>query len=175
MKTAKGLMSEAVERHGLDGSKVMRVFFDGACEPVNPGGVATCGWIIYGGDDEIVADDAEFVREGDGATNNVAEYHALGRALRWLVDNQQSLDGIGQLKIFGDSQLVCKQVDGSWKCNKDHLLKLRDRCRELLAELRTKVEVEIRWIPREENEAADSLSRTAYESHTGKSFPERRR
>ena len=64
---------------------MIEVYFDGLCEP-NPGGVATFGF--------VVKRDGKKIHEGHGlagtpktpqATNNVAEYTGLIRALEWLV------------------------------------------------------------------------------------------
>ena len=151
----------------------LTVHFDGACEPKNPGGVASCGWLAKESDGTIVGSGAEVVAEGPGATNNVAEYCALGKALRWIVDNRD--DEIQAVFLFGDSKLVVEQVNGNWKCKKEHLRKLRDRCLELIDDLDAGgCAVNLNWVPREKNEEADALSRQAYEQHTGKSFPVRR-
>lgn len=145
--------------------------FDGACEPRNPGGVATYGWVITLPDDSVFANDCGVLCSGGpNATNNRAEYAALGFALRYLFDE---IDQVDNLRIFGDSQLVIEQINGNWRCNAPHLVKMRDRCRQLLAALECRYTLD--WIPRELNEAADALSRKAYEKATGRKFPERRR
>lgn len=144
-------------------------YFDGACEPKNPGGVASYGWFVEDEHGRVIATDYGIAHDGgELATNNVAEYVALGWALRWLSENAKG----ETICIRGDSQLVVRQVNGEWKCNKPHLEKLRDRCRELIEAIGG---VKLEWIPREENESADQLSRAAYEKHTGKPFPQRRK
>jgi ribonuclease HI len=178
VKHISEVMAESVKAHGLvPASKLARIEFDGACEPKNPGGVATGGYRILVGD-TVVRQCGEFYCEGAGATNNVAEYTALGRALAAFAASVQFPIqlGVETLQIVGDSQLVVNQIDGSWACNKEHLRKLRNRCRELMAQItEAGIRVSIAWIPREENEAADALSSAAYEKHTGESFPNRRR
>ena len=72
----------------------------------------------------------------------------------------------------GDSMLVINQITGSWKCNKEHLQKARDRCKELITKI-TPQQFELEWVPREQNEEADALSRKAYEEATGQKFPVR--
>lgn len=52
------------------------VNFDGLCEPVNPGGVATFGFVISK-DGHILAREHAFLAEGRGASNNSAEYGGL--------------------------------------------------------------------------------------------------
>src|SRR5438876_152820 len=116
-------------------AKVLTIHFDGSCEPKNPGGVATCGWTIHDENDSLIASDAKEVCRGPKATNNLAEWSALGLALRWLLDHRSAVpfDALG---IRGDSQLVVNQLNQSWACNKEHLQKLRARCWELLNELK---------------------------------------
>jgi ribonuclease HI len=145
------------------------IYFDGACEPKNPGGVATAGWIILGDNDEPLGGDCCVICRGEGATNNVAEWAALGKALRHVADSGLQ---VGTLQIYGDSMLVVNQLTGNWNCNKEHLQKLRDRCKELISQINPS-DLVVEWIPREQNEEADALSRKAYEEATGKKFPVR--
>ena len=151
-------------------SEKLTIFFDGACEPKNPGGWATYGFVIRDGESIVKSGHGVANPKGHAlATNNVAEYSALGFALKYLADEKW----IGTLEIFGDSKLVVEQVNDNWACNKDHLRNLRDRVWELLKTLGDKWT--IKWVPREQNEEADALSRKAYEDATGENFPERRK
>lgn len=77
------------------------------------------------------------------------------------------------LIVRGDSMLVIQQVSGKWQCHKEHLRKLRARCKELEKSLVFPVKYE--WVSREGNEAADAVSRREYEKLTGKVPPERPR
>ena len=66
-------------------------------------------------------------------TNNEAEYHTLILALEWIDDNIDDPESAyGTLIIKGDSELVRNQVLGNWRVNKEHLLPLCLRARELL-------------------------------------------
>lgn len=135
------------------------VFFDGLTEPKNPGGIGCCGWMIYRNKNKTVGRKSlGRVAGGMTMTNNIAEYCALGFALKELVDDKLE---INKLTILGDSQLVINQVNKEWKCKKEHTRKLRDRCIELLDKLKCS-DISIRWIPRELNDGADKLSREAY-------------
>jgi ribonuclease HI len=158
------------------------LYFDGLCEPVNPGGVACYGWaIMYYEDDgewHVWACESGFIEEGPAATNNVAEWSALKFALYYLVRNQWT----GKLTIKGDSNLVIEQLVGNWRCNGKRLIEFRDCCLNYLEELGlaniqrnkkgkiTAVEHKFTamWIPRDQNKRADALSNQAYENHTGK-------
>ena len=151
--------------------KLWTIRFDGLCEPANPGGWMCWGYIA------IAPDGSR--REGMGSvpphpsnTNNNAEWHALGHALRAVSE----LGGTpAPLVIEGDSQLVVHQFNGKWACNKDLHRAYRDRCRELANAIARGQTTEARWIPREQNEEADSLTRAAYVEATGKQPPERSR
>lgn len=167
-KHAKDLAAAFLERHGL--TTTLTLHFDGACEPANPGGIATGGWIVREGDQVVLSGYREFKR-GDGATNNLAEWCALGCGLRAILDNHEIASG-AVLRIYGDSMLVVNQLTHKWNCNKEHLQKLRQRCEAILQEL-CLASWTAEWIPREQNDEADALSRRAYEEATGKTFPER--
>lgn len=130
------------------------LYFDGACEPKNPGGVATYGWALMD-DSQVVSQDYGFVLEGPGATNNMAEWTALVRGVEAAATFNPSM-----LVIRGDSQLVVKQLRGDWSIHAEHLAKYRARA---VAALSCPWRVE--WIPREQNGLADSLSRLAYIQH----------
>lgn len=161
------------------GYRVVTLYFDGACEPVNPGGIGTYGFVIRW--EDYVQQGGGVAGSGRGMTNNVAEYTALGKGLRWLADNQgleppvfaPVLTTRDTLLIRGDSKLVVSQLAGAWRCNHEHLRKLRDRCLELLKILGCRWQTE--WIPRDQNAEADALSVKAWVEHTGKAFPQRKR
>jgi ribonuclease HI len=160
-------VAELLAKHEL--ANVIELFFDGACEPKNPGGVATCGWLIQSQQRGLIASGSREVARGDGATNNVAEWTALGLGLRFLLDNPEIASG-NVLQIHGDSKLVIEQLNHTWRCNNERLQRLRARCEEIISQLPC-VTWRATWIPREENEEADALSRRAYETATGKTFP----
>ena len=134
------------------------IFFDGLCEPSNPSGHGCCGWIIWRGKKKSIG--REYVGINPTMTNNIAEYCALGFALKELAEDVDK-NKVKKLTILGDSQLVINQLNKEWKCNKEHLVKLRDRCLALLDAIGCEDWV-ARWIPREVNEDADKLSREAY-------------
>ncbi|CCC81174.1 ribonuclease HI [Thermoproteus tenax] len=133
------------------------IYFDGACEPVNPGGLGTYGFVIYGENGKRVARGYGVACSGSSCTNNVAEYTALREALKRALEL-----GCSQVVVKGDSQLVVKQIRGEWGVNSSRLLALRDEVEELLGKFDS---WEIQWVPREENREADGLSQIAYELH----------
>lgn len=134
--------------------QVVTIFADGACEPYNPGGLATWGWCALDAHNRILAQDYGFLGSGQGMTNNVAEYSAALAALRWAADQ-----GLRDVRLYMDSQLVVNQAMGIWNCNAAHLWPRLAGLRILM--IRTGAT--LHWIPREQNTRADRLSRLAYE------------
>jgi ribonuclease HI len=89
------------------------------------------------------------------ATNNVAEYHALLLGLA-LADEH----GVRRVEVRMDSELVVRQVEGSYKVKKAHLRELHSQVREAAERFE---EVVVRHVPREENGEADRLANLAVE------------
>lgn len=142
---------------------MIEAYFDGLCEP-NPGGVATYGF--------VVRKDGKLVHEGHGlagtpksaqATNNVAEYTGLLKALEWLISQKIR----GPVVVRGDSDLVIKQVKGEYKVKSPLLAPLHRRVKDLLQELPG---ASFEWVQRELNADADRLTNLAYAEYTGKSM-----
>jgi ribonuclease HI len=133
---------------------MITVFFDGLCYPKNPGGVAAYGYLVYR-DGELIHRGFRAVGEGKGMTNNVAEYEGLKAAAMWLKDNK--IDE--KILIKGDSQLVMKQMKEEWQVTSATSKKYVPEIKQLLKGK----DVTFQWVPRQENEKADKLSRVAYE------------
>jgi ribonuclease HI len=138
----------------------LTLYFDGACEPVNPGGLAAFGWRLVDEDDHDVASDFGEVCRGLGATNNVAEWCALAQGLRFLAGHAWR----GELEIRGDSQLVIKQLNREWACNAERLKPYLDECSAMLSEMRWTA----KWVGKAENTEADELSRKVYPGYLKK-------
>ena len=126
----------------------LRVFVDGASRG-NPG-PAALGVVVQDARGRIVAEIAEFFGE---ATNNVAEYRALLRGLR-----EAAVHGADDLEIFADSDLLVRQITGSYRVKSTHLIPLHQETLAALAAFR-------RWrierVPRGKNAAADALANRA--------------
>ena len=126
------------------------------CEPVNPGGVATYGFIIYVEPRIEVSHGygvAAVGYRGDYATNNVAEYLGAIEALKGLKDLEAD-----RPILRGDSKLVVRQLRDEWRVKSPRLKPLYRTAKELVRELGAFLE----WIPRERNVEADELSRIAF-------------
>lgn len=128
------------------------VYCDGACEPTNPGGYATWGWVALWPDGREMSHGLGCIGHGPGMSNNRAEYEAVLQALRRAKQKGKSLD------LHTDSQLVVQQVNGEWQVKAAHLVPLCEEARKLLQESGST----LRWVPREENARADALSKEAY-------------
>ncbi|MHB1866510.1 MAG: ribonuclease HI [Thermoplasmata archaeon] len=128
------------------------VHFDGACEPARGGGVAAYGFTVEGEGQDREASGLAVPRNDPSATNNVAEYVGAIRALEFLARSGYS----GPVEIRGDSQLVIRQSTGEYAVRTAHLKPLHDRLMELTKSFE---EVRFRWVPREENQRADALSK----------------
>ncbi len=148
-------------------AQMMVLYFDGLCEPKNPGGVATYGYVLY-------HNDLKFREEfgvvgagmfGDDVSNNVAEYTAMIRGMACLLHTGYR----GQLSVRGDSQLTIKQMRGEYKVRARRLISLHAKAVKLKGDFEA---VTFEWIPREENEEADLLSRKAFDEFLSKNYRE---
>ena len=90
------------------------------------------------------------------ATNNVAEYTALVRALE-----EARRIGAGSVHIYMDSELIVRQVAGPYKVKNEGLIPLYERVKELLKSFKS---YRIEHIPRERNTEADKLSKQGAEN-----------
>ena len=132
--------------------KRWKLYFDGSCLPRNPGGHACYGYCLFSPDGKLFREDNGLVCSGEGATNNVAEFHALLAGVRFLYDEKMVIP----LLCLGDSQLVVNMVSGKWKGKKPHLIELNSKCKGFLDTVSDDWLIE--WIPREQNSHADRLS-----------------
>lgn len=141
---------------------MIKIYFDGACEPINPGGTASYGYLIKK-DDKTIKQGAGIIGAGKGMTNNVGEYHGLIEGIKAIFQSDFSKE---KINIYGDSNIVCNVVSKKWGWNKKktawiphkdcpHLKLLLDEALGLLVGLN----YEIEWIPREKNQEADDLSK----------------
>jgi ribonuclease HI len=86
-------------------------------------------------------------------TNNQAEYEALLRGLQYLREA-----GAISVEIYGDLELVIKQLNGQYECRSDTLRNYYEECREILKSFQLVI---LQHIPREHNEEANRLAQSA--------------
>ena len=87
---------------------------------------------------------------GYSTTNNEAEYTGLILGL-----NTALKQGITELQVRGDSQLVIRQMQGKYKVNSPKLAPLH-KCATTLAAKFTKIDYD--HVYRDKNQRADALS-----------------
>jgi ribonuclease HI len=91
-------------------------------------------------------------------TNNFAEYSALIAALQFAAANRY-----GGIKIYADSELLVKQINGVYRVKNPDLRKLYDQAQLLISNLES---FSIQHIPREQNREADCLANLAMDEIT---------
>jgi ribonuclease HI len=134
----------------------IEAYFDGCCEPRNPGGTAAWGaYIVI--NKELVWEGSAIIGHGKGMTNNLAEHAGCLAILQWLHDNGLN-DGVDDIIIHGDSMLVIKQMSGEWKIQNGMYIKTARQSRELLKQFVK--QPRFKWVPREQNESADRLAKS---------------
>jgi ribonuclease HI len=118
----------------------------------------------------VIKDDLGIIKEDSGvvpceaerSTSNVGEHFALYSALSWLKENGYTDN---EIVAFGDSTLVIKQIFGGWKCRDFSLpyapfYEMNKNIVKLFKRLEGK------WIPREQNEHADNLSKKGLRTYS---------
>ncbi|XP_020573507.1 uncharacterized protein LOC110019948 isoform X2 [Phalaenopsis equestris] len=129
-------------------SKSCTVEFDGACKG-NPG-KGGAGAVIRNSSGDVVARVHESLSY---TTNNRAEYEGLSLGVSKAIEM-----GYNDIRAIGDSKLVCKQVDGSWKVRSENLYEPYKRVAEQISGLNR---FEISHVPREYNTEADAEANRA--------------
>jgi ribonuclease HI len=136
---------------------LIEVYFDGLCQPINPGGISCYAFVVKSGGRTIYSDYGIAGEPfSEDSTNNVAEYTALVKALRWLLENNL---GSAKVEVNSDSKLIVNQLTGDYKVKAKRILSLY---KEVLL-LKSKFQdIQIKWVPREKNREADTLTNKAY-------------
>ena len=125
------------------------IHFDGGSRG-NPG-PAAAGVVIHDKASDLALHEAGYFL--GTATNNVAEYQGLVRALK--IATQM---GAASLDIHSDSELVVKQITGEYRVKSELLTPLFEQAQGLLLEIEA---WQIEYVPRAENSRADQLANLA--------------
>jgi len=131
------------------------LYCDGASRG-NPG-PAGAGAMLVDPSGEIRAQAGEYLGQ---TTNNVAEYRALLLGLKMA----QNL-GVKKLQVFADSELLVRQLNGSYRVKAPHLLPLWQEAKKELQKFKAHA---ITHVPREENAPADGLANQAIDRKAAK-------
>lgn len=136
---------------------MIEVYFDGLCQPINPGGISCYAFIVKR-DGMTVYSEYGVAGEpfSENSTNNVAEYTALAKALQWLLANNYSSQ---KVEVKTDSQLVANQLTGDYKVKSRRIMSLY---KEVLFLKNKFQDIQIKWISRDKNREADKLTNIAY-------------
>ena len=124
------------------------LYCDGASRG-NPG-PASIGFVLYDPAGIPVAEVGDAIGE---TTNNVAEYKALIAGLETSLEQ-----GVSQIDVRLDSQLLVKQVTGEYRVKASHLKPLQRQAVKLLTRFDEATIVHVR---RELNSVADALANEA--------------
>jgi len=136
---------------------LIEVYFDGLCQPINPGGISCYAFLVRSGGRTIYSDYGIAVEPfSQDSTNNVAEYTALVKALQWLLEKNL---GSTKVEIKSDSQLIVNQLTGDYKVKSKRIMSLYKQVLLLKSKFQ---DIQIKWIPREKNREADRLTNKAY-------------
>ena len=147
------------------GSNEIQVYFDGLCQPYKPSGIACYAFVILAkkGHEQKQQEYSEYGLAAepfsDNATNNVAEYTGVIRALEWLLE-KYNYNNNQKIIIRGYSQLVINQIKGKYKVRAVKIIPLYQKVKSLLSKFK---DIKIEWIPRDKNKEADELSNKAYQ------------
>ena len=93
-------------------------------------------------------------------TNNFAEYSALVCALQEALVMKAS-----SIRIFSDSELLCKQIKGEYKVKSDNIKNLYLQAKDMMKGFE---KIALNQIPRENNRGADKLARLAVKEKRSK-------
>lgn len=126
------------------------IHIDGAARG-NPG-PAACAFVLERPGQPVI-EHAECLGT---ATNNVAEYTGLLHALQKAAEL-----GGRRLRIFSDSELLVKQIDGSYRVKNPDLKQLHTRALDLME---TFEKVTVQHVRRADNARADALCNTALDA-----------
>ncbi|EZQ03109.1 MULTISPECIES: ribonuclease HI [Acidianus] len=129
--------------------------FDGLCEPKNPGGIATYGYVIFIDNKQIEGYGLAAEPWSKDSTNNVAEYMGIYCLLTKLLEL-----GIKSAIIRGDSQLVIRQINGEYRVKSQRIYQIYKKVIDIVKSMDY---IKFQWVPRTENSIADELTRKAYE------------
>ena len=155
-------------------------FFDGATEPINPGGSMGIGAVVFRtSQPEIIPmngtiyfkrdntweqlfEHAECIHKGERGfeitSNNVAEYIAFTKVVEFILLDMAK-DKNETIYILGDSKLVVEQMSNRWKMKAGIYIKFAKKAQELFIELkRRNTNVNVHWISRDNN-LADEVSK----------------
>lgn len=142
---------------------------DGACLPRNPGGYCSSAYVIRRGS-KVIKQAGRYIGVGGWTSNNVGEINGVIDALQALLDLGLEKE---EIVLRMDSNIVATKIlkgrrygSGAYAAYLPEMFRLLKPFKNLT----------VRWIPREENTAADALTKEALKPHySGSAAPRKRR
>lgn len=129
-----------------------RLYSDGACRG-NPG-CGGAGAVVTDAEGNVLWEGKEYLGV---CTNNIAEYKALILGLRGAI-----ACGCNKLDVFMDSELLARQVNGTYRVKNENLKILMEEVRKLLSSFES---VQVKHVFRCHNAHADRLANLAIDNH----------
>ena len=126
----------------------------GGVRPQQNAGFMGYGWLIFK-NDRMVAQGHGVYGHTHSATSNTAEYLALIEGLEALCDMGVNREPVN---VIGDAKCVIEQMQGLAGINSPDVKALYRRAHKLASHFG---HIQWEWRPREQNRAADSLTRRA--------------
>jgi ribonuclease HI len=134
---------------------ILQVNTDGGS--LNNPGKAGIGFLIRDENQNIIYSYSEYIGI---ASNNVAEYTALIRALSFIKENIENKSWLVEtIKIVADSELMIKQINGVYKVKNPDIAVLHTQVKKIVTELG--ITVVFTHVLREKNHEADALVKKA--------------
>jgi len=134
--------------------RAIRLYTDGACRG-NPGS-GGAGAVLFDEQGNVVKTAKQFL---GSCTNNEAEYGALILGLK-----ETLRDGYKNIRIFLDSELLVRQIQGAYRVK-------NSRLKELMKEVQKHLVLfdgyTVDHVPRSENAVADRLANEAIDDELG--------
>ncbi len=125
----------------------------------NPG-IAGFGLVITNPDKKVIYQESKFLGI---KTNNEAEYMGIIAALTWI-KNHHHQQIISSVNFFSDSQLLIRQITGTYKVKAKNLKPLFNSVQNLLKQIN--LPFHFQDIPRHQNQIADTLANQAMDDHS---------
>lgn len=113
--------------------ETIEIFTDGGSRG-NPG-LSACAFTVFA-DSKVVY---QFAKKLGIATNNVAEYHGVIEALKYLKQNPERFSCLSKINFFADSLLIVNQLNGKFKIKNKNLLDLVLKAKQLENEIAPKI------------------------------------
>lgn len=129
---------------------ICHLYTDGACRG-NPG-PSGIGYLLTDDQQKVIDYNCAAIGE---ATNNIAEYQAV----LWGLSQARQRDCL-KLKVFSDSLLLVKQLNGEYQVKNANLREIYQKIKRLIPYFK---EVKFCHVSRNENKRADKLANLGLE------------